>query len=121
MQRTRIKICGMTREEDVRAAVGLGADALGFVFYPKSPRYVTPRAGRGADRAGCRRSSASSPVRQRRRRKRWRQVARVAPLALIQFHGDETAAQCAAIAARGGAPVRARVPRQAATRPHPIC
>src|SRR5437763_13545118 len=42
MQRTRIKICGITREQDLVAAVGAGADAVGFVFYPKSPRFVTP-------------------------------------------------------------------------------
>ena len=41
--RTRIKICGITREEDLAAAVAAGADALGFVFYPPSPRYVTPQ------------------------------------------------------------------------------
>ena len=40
--RTRIKICGLTREQDVDAAVAAGADAIGFVLYPKSPRYVTP-------------------------------------------------------------------------------
>ena len=40
--RTRIKICGLTREADVAAAVAAGADAIGFVCYPKSPRYVPP-------------------------------------------------------------------------------
>ena len=42
MPRTRIKICGLTRAEDIQAVVAAGADAIGFVFYPKSPRYVTP-------------------------------------------------------------------------------
>ncbi len=40
MSRTRIKICGLTRPQDVRAAVEHGADAIGFVFYPHSPRAV---------------------------------------------------------------------------------
>jgi phosphoribosylanthranilate isomerase len=40
MRRTRVKICGLTRPEDVDAAVAAGADAIGFVFYPPSPRYV---------------------------------------------------------------------------------
>ena len=42
--RTRIKICGITREEDLLEAVHLGVDALGFVAYPPSPRYVSPEA-----------------------------------------------------------------------------
>ena len=44
MSRTRIKLCGITRAEDVRLAVELGADALGFVCWKKSPRYVNPDA-----------------------------------------------------------------------------
>ena len=43
MRRTRIKICGLTREADVQAAVDAGADAVGFVFYAPSPRHVTGR------------------------------------------------------------------------------
>ena len=44
--RTRVKICGLTRLEDVIFAVKAGADALGFVFYKKSPRYVSPEVAR---------------------------------------------------------------------------
>ncbi|MGE8635269.1 MAG: N-(5'-phosphoribosyl)anthranilate isomerase, partial [Achromobacter piechaudii] len=40
--RTRIKICGLTREQDIEAAVSAGVDAIGFVFYPKSKRCLTP-------------------------------------------------------------------------------
>jgi phosphoribosylanthranilate isomerase len=94
MHRTRIKICGLTREEDVAAAVSAGADAVGFVFYPKSPRYVTPQ--RAAEliatlppfvtATGLFVNADAEEVAA---------TVRTAPVSLLQFHGDETAAQCA--------------------------
>jgi phosphoribosylanthranilate isomerase len=51
MTRLFVKICGITRSQDAELAVSLGANALGFVFWPKSPRYVAPGTARAiADR-----------------------------------------------------------------------
>jgi len=90
---TRIKICGLTREEDVDAAVASGADAIGFVFYPPSPRYVQPqRAAELAKRippfvdvVGLFVNEAPETVRA---------VCRQVPINLLQFHGDEDTAYC---------------------------
>ena len=46
MMRTRVKICGVRRLEDARLASELGADAIGFVFWPASPRFVDPERAR---------------------------------------------------------------------------
>lgn len=94
---TRIKVCGLTREADVDAAVEAGADAIGFVLYDKSPRHVS------AERAAvlARRLppfvtpvvllvNASADLRQR--------ALEAVPNALLQFHGDEAPADCAAAA-----------------------
>jgi phosphoribosylanthranilate isomerase len=51
MGELRIKICGITTEEDARAAADLGADALGFNFYPPSPRFVAYEVAAGIIRA----------------------------------------------------------------------
>ena len=98
MSRTRIKICGLTRVEDVAAAVAAGADAIGFVFYAKSPRYVTPdvaaqlisAAPPFVSTVGLFVNAGVEEVAA---------VLQQAPLSLLQFHGDETPEQCAAIAA----------------------
>lgn len=93
MARTRIKICGLTREADVDDAVAAGADALGFVLWPGSPRHVT--AERAARLAG-RLPPFVTPVLLfvNAGADEVRRAAEQVPLALLQFHGDETPAQC---------------------------
>jgi phosphoribosylanthranilate isomerase len=93
--RTRIKICGLTREADVDAAVQAGADAIGFVMYPKSPRFVSPElAGELARRL----PPFVTPVLLfvNASPEFISQGLAAVPDALLQFHGDETAADCLA-------------------------
>lgn len=95
MKRTRIKICGITREEDLAAAVAAGADALGFVFYAPSPRYVAPQRAAQllaavpafVTRVGLFVNEPAEKVRE---------ILAQVSLDLLQFHGDEDAAYCAA-------------------------
>jgi len=90
---TRIKICGLTREADVDAAVAAGADAIGFVFYPLSPRYLTPqRAAELAQRippfvdiVGLFVNESPETVAA---------ACAAVPLNVLQFHGDEAADYC---------------------------
>jgi len=95
MQRTRIKICGITREDDLAAAVAAGADALGFVFYAPSPRYVTPqRAAQLTSRVPAFVTRVGLFVNEPA--EKVREILAQVPLDLLQFHGDEDAAYCAA-------------------------
>lgn len=103
LQRTRIKICGLTRPEDVQSAVAAGADALGFVFYPASPRYVSA-AQAGALMSGMPPFVSTVALFVNASVEEVRAVAAVAPFSQLQFHGDETVEQCAAIAAAVGRP-----------------
>ena len=93
LPRTRIKICGLTREQDVDAAVEAGADAVGFVLYPPSPRHVT--AQRAAELAR-RLPPFVTPVLLFVNASATEIVAaqRLLALALAQFHGDEPPADC---------------------------
>ncbi len=91
--RTRIKICGLTREQDVDAAVEAGADAVGFVLYPQSPRAVS--AERAAALA-ARLPPFVTPVLLFVNHDATDVMAMLArvPGAIAQFHGDETPAMC---------------------------
>lgn len=103
MPRTRIKICGLTRPADVHAAVAAGADALGFVFYPNSPRYVSALDA-GALMAEVPPFVSTVALFVNASAEEVQAVARVAPFAQLQFHGDETPEQCAQIASAVGRP-----------------
>ena len=93
--RTRIKICGLSREADVLAAAQAGADAIGLVFYEPSPRAVTLQRAEALARelppfmtpVGLFVNAPASRVRAA--------IERI-PNLLLQFHGDETPAQCEA-------------------------
>lgn len=95
MTRTRIKICGITRPEDGLAAASLGVDAIGLVFYPKSPRAVdimTARSIVGAlpplvTPVGLFVDAEPAAVYA---------VLQQIPLGMLQFHGDEAPDFCAA-------------------------
>lgn len=91
--RTRIKICGITRVEDARAAVSLGADALGLVFYPPSARCLDVDRAREIARAVppfvTRVALFVNECDETIRR-----VLDEVPVDCLQFHGEETEAQC---------------------------
>jgi phosphoribosylanthranilate isomerase len=91
----QIKVCGITNLEDAVAAVGAGADALGFNFYEQSPRYVAPERAHsiiehlppGVLTVGVFVNEKQAIVAQ---------VAQVAGVRGLQFHGDETPEYCRA-------------------------
>lgn len=91
--RTRIKICGITRVEDGLAAVEAGADAIGLVFFEKSPRNVTPeQAAEIVSHLGPFVSVTALFVNESP--DIVQAVMREVPIDLLQFHGDETPDYC---------------------------
>lgn len=95
--RVRTKICGITRLEDVNSVVSLGADAIGFVFYPPSPRAVTPMQAQillhavpaYVQTVGLFVNASLEDILS---------TLAKAPVDILQFHGDESAQECAQIA-----------------------
>jgi phosphoribosylanthranilate isomerase len=94
MSRVRIKICGLTRVEDVKFAIEAGADAVGFVF-TKSPRRISAETAiglvnyvpKGVLRVGLFLNQDRSEIGQ---------VVNSVPLDILQFHGSETERECSA-------------------------
>ena len=111
LTKTRIKICGLTREQDVDAAVAAGADAIGFVLYAKSPRAVTPQRAAELTR---RLPPFITPVLLFVNATATEIIAACAmiPGATIQFHGDESPQDCLVTTAEGARPFlrAARIP-----------
>ena len=95
---TLVKICGITNLPDALAAVEAGADALGFNFYPLSPRYTDPRNAREIiDRLPPHVLTVGVFVNQETPDS-LRQIATEADVAAVQLHGDESPAYCQALA-----------------------
>ncbi|HXZ08734.1 MAG TPA: phosphoribosylanthranilate isomerase [Paraburkholderia sp.] len=101
--RTRVKLCGLSTQEDVAHAIDLGADAIGLVFYPPSPRAVTVAQAVELTRdippfvtvVGLFVNASPEWIGE---------VASNARLSMLQFHGDETPQQCEALANIAGLP-----------------
>lgn len=95
--RTRTKICGITRIEDIQAAVDSGVDAIGLVFYPPSPRGVSIEQAQElvahipayVQVVGLFVNASADDINQ---------VLEHVSLDILQLHGDETPAQCQQIA-----------------------
>lgn len=91
--RTRIKICGMTRSEEVAAVVAAGVDAVGFIFAAASPRAIIPEQARGiirqlppfVDAVGVFVNEEAGVVRE---------IVQYCGLTLVQLHGAESPAYC---------------------------
>lgn len=93
MHRTRVKICGITRLEDALLACELGADAIGLVMTPSSPRCVSIERARAIREALPAFVSAVAVVVDPQSERLGEILSRVAPH-LIQFHGNEAPGYC---------------------------
>ncbi|MCL6236265.1 phosphoribosylanthranilate isomerase [Acinetobacter sp. ANC 5579] len=95
--RTRAKICGITRTQDIQSVVQAGADAIGFVFFAPSPRSVT--AAQVAEliqhvppyvqTVGLFVNASAAEIQD---------ILKISPVDILQFHGDENPEQCQTIA-----------------------
>jgi phosphoribosylanthranilate isomerase len=94
LSEVRVKICGITRAEDALAALRLGADALGFNFWPDSKRYIAPAAAR-AIVARLPPFATTVGVFVNQPEDEIRAIASTSGVQVLQLHGDETPGLCA--------------------------
>jgi phosphoribosylanthranilate isomerase len=90
----RVKICGITRQEDARAAVDAGAHALGFVFHPSSTRYIKPENA-AAIISSLPPFVTTVGVFVNLRKKQVEEIAERSGITVIQLQGDEPPSECA--------------------------
>ncbi|MEM9031665.1 MAG: phosphoribosylanthranilate isomerase [Pseudomonadota bacterium] len=104
MDQTRVKICGLSEPDHVKAAVNAGAVYIGFVFFAKSPRAVSPEGARalaaeippGIAKVGLVVDPSDDEIAA---------ITKVAPLDMLQLHGAEPPARVTEIRVRTGLPV----------------
>ncbi|UUS57042.1 MULTISPECIES: phosphoribosylanthranilate isomerase [unclassified Acinetobacter] len=95
--RTRAKICGITRTQDIQSVVQAGADAIGFVFFAPSPRSVTAEQAAEliqhvppyVQTVGLFVNASATDIQD---------ILKISPVDILQFHGDESPEQCKMIA-----------------------
>jgi phosphoribosylanthranilate isomerase len=93
MSRVKTKICGVRTREEAQVAAGAGADALGFNFWPRSARYIEPRAAREVI-TGLSPSLCTVGVFVNEEANRIQDIAAELGLSAVQLHGDETPEFC---------------------------
>src|SRR5678815_3036499 len=96
---TVVKICGITNLDDALAAVGAGADALGFNFYKPSPRYITPQHAREIIEQLPESLLMVGVFVNEESPNDVRSIANEAGIRALQLHGDESPAYCRELAA----------------------
>lgn len=93
MVRIKAKICGITNTEDALASIKAGCDALGFVFYKKSPRYIDPKKARDII-MGLPKNVIKVGVFVNSNEETVKRIAKTCGLDILQFHGDESPEFC---------------------------